>query len=191
MLALLNFLLIITEYSSVFHVIALTAILYLPLCLALLKSKKWLRLVLFILPQVVVFCIALGLIYWQFHGQILKPGHVAPFVYHGNLNDISEIGAFVLRGFLSLLSGIAPQPWGGMFSDSYFYAMATLFSGQFISRYNPPSLRIYYFLYTVCCYRFFTWGIPFWRLCTSWYFNVPRNNPGFFFGDYNDLYRIS
>lgn len=113
LLALTFFLAIITEYTAVFHIVALFIVVYLPFSLSLIKRRKWKQLSIVLLPHLITFLVGFTLFRWQF-----KPSgtsfalYNSEYLYGGSLTDLGKIFVFFFHHFPEFMGDIIPNPWG-------------------------------------------------------------------------------
>jgi hypothetical protein len=111
-IALVQLLIVITEYSAIFHLLAFFIVVYVPLAIYFIRQKEWNKLFLFCVPQALVFLLALILFKWQFSSNIPIYGHTAPYLFQGNLTNINEVFSFFIERFPNFSRSILPNPWG-------------------------------------------------------------------------------
>lgn len=135
LLAIIQFFLLLTEYSAVFHLVALATVLYVPFIVASVKSRQWLTLVAYLIPQTLVVSLGMGLFVWQFRGHVPVFAHTAPYMYSGTPTDMMGIVRFFLRGFPDLLYGLAPKPFGLVLAVTWLLPFIRRFDGSFMAGY--------------------------------------------------------
>lgn len=111
-IACVQFLVIMTEYSAIFHLLTLSIIIYAPLFIYFIRKKEWVKPFLFAIPQAVVFFLALILFRWHFFNIIPVYDHTSPYLFYGSLKSTHEVFDFFIENFPNFAQTILPNPWG-------------------------------------------------------------------------------
>jgi hypothetical protein len=111
-LAALLLLALFTEFGAIFHVAALSAMLYGPLLLGWLREGRWRFALRCVAPLLAALVLAVGNFAWQMAGRRPEYGHTSYAMYAGHLLDPSGIAAYAAERFPAHMGGILPNPWG-------------------------------------------------------------------------------
>jgi hypothetical protein len=125
-LAVLQGLALLAEYSAVFAVAALSLVVYAPLALRQVRRRSWQRIACWALPQVGVAAAVGWLFSWQFEGAVPSYTHTQAALYlHGgagvgangfglspSLLDVPAVAAFLWRQLGFFQNAILPAPFG-------------------------------------------------------------------------------
>lgn len=111
-LAVLFFLAAFTEFAAALHLLALAAVLYPPLLLALARRGEWRRIGVIASPMLVAGVASLANYAWQLGGADLDYGHTQVAVYSGSLLDLPGIVAFLAERLPAQMGSVLPNPWG-------------------------------------------------------------------------------
>ena len=111
-LAALGLLALLTEFGAIFHVAALSGMLYGPLLLGWLQRGRWRCALRCVAPQLAAVALAVGNFAWQMGGRRPEYGHTSHAMYAGHLLDPGAVAAFAAERFAAQLGGILPNPWG-------------------------------------------------------------------------------
>jgi hypothetical protein len=162
LLALTLFLAVMTEYSAIFHMVPLIIIIFIPFSTSQIKQRQWMRILIFSLPYLFVFCLASGLFFWQFNGQIPVLEYMSMFMYQGSLTDFGAMVTFFVHRFPRLMGGILPNPWGLCLVLLLLLPLTPLLRNNSVAKASRSfafySLLCISFIFIASLFRFFPFG---------------------------------
>jgi hypothetical protein len=111
-LAALGLFAVFTEFGAIFHVAALSAMLYGPLLLGWLRQGRWRCAIRCTAPQLAAAVLAVGNFAWQMRGRRPEYAHTSNAMYSASAVDLSGVAAYAFERLPAEMSGILPNPWG-------------------------------------------------------------------------------
>jgi hypothetical protein len=111
-LAVLGLLAFFSEFGAIFHVAALSAVLYGPLLLGWLRQRRWRCALRGGAPQLAAAVLMAWSFAWQMGGHPPEYGHTRSAMYAGSLLDPAAVAAYIVERLPAQMRGILPNPWG-------------------------------------------------------------------------------